>query len=73
MLFYIGPHWLLPSRSDRELAWAWWQQIIGSSYVLFTVAVLAAGVWSVRRHTDDTQVTVSTNAPRGAGISDNTG
>ncbi|WP_244881009.1 glycosyltransferase 87 family protein [Tsukamurella pseudospumae] len=73
VLFYIGPHWLLPSRSDRELAWAWWQQIIGSSYVLFTVAVLAAGAWSVRRHTDDTQVTVSTNAPRGAGISDNTG
>ncbi|WP_327143480.1 glycosyltransferase 87 family protein [Nocardia sp. NBC_01327] len=37
VMFAIGPQWLLPHDHDRELAWAWWQQIIGSSYVLFTL------------------------------------
>ncbi|MEV6070097.1 glycosyltransferase 87 family protein [Nocardia sp. NPDC052001] len=39
ILFAIGPQWLLPHDHDRELNWAWWQQIIGSSYVLFTLAL----------------------------------
>ncbi|MFB8001884.1 glycosyltransferase 87 family protein [Nocardia sp. NPDC056000] len=39
ILFAIGPQWLLPHDHDRELTWAWWQQIIGSSYVLFTLAL----------------------------------
>lgn len=70
LLFYVGPQWVLPSRHDRELSWAWWQQILGSSYVLFTVGVLAAGTYRARRHTDDAEVTVGTNGPVGAGISD---
>ncbi|BDH57700.1 hypothetical protein MTP03_26390 [Tsukamurella sp. PLM1] len=72
-LFFVGPHWLLPSRDDRELAWAWWQQIIGSGYVLFTAAVLVAGVVGVRRHRRASVVTVGTKGPLGAGISDNSG
>ncbi|MFF2552940.1 glycosyltransferase 87 family protein [Nocardia sp. NPDC058058] len=39
ILFAIGPQWLLPHDHDRELTWAWWQQIIGSSYVLFTLGL----------------------------------
>ena len=42
-VFYIGPHWLLPSRDDLELDWSWWQQIVGSSYVLLTFGLLAVG------------------------------
>ncbi|MRH92481.1 DUF2029 domain-containing protein [Nocardia sp. SYP-A9097] len=44
VLFAIGPQWLLPHGSDRELTWAWWQQIIGSSYVLFTLALFIVAV-----------------------------
>lgn len=49
VLFYLGPHWLLPARDDLELTWTWWQQIIGASYVLFTFAVIAVGALSRRR------------------------
>ncbi|MEV0707226.1 glycosyltransferase 87 family protein [Nocardia aurea] len=43
VLFLIGPQWLLPHSKDLELEWAWWQQIIGSSYVIATLVILAAG------------------------------
>ncbi|WP_336818913.1 glycosyltransferase 87 family protein [Gordonia sp. MMO-8] len=46
VMFYVGPHWLMPARDDRELTWSWWQQIIGASYVLVTFAVLAVGAWT---------------------------
>ncbi|MBF6165351.1 DUF2029 domain-containing protein [Streptomyces gardneri] len=48
VLFLIGPHWLLPHSRDRELEWSWWQQIIGSSYVLATFAVLVVAVVTYR-------------------------
>ncbi|WP_448221756.1 glycosyltransferase 87 family protein [Gordonia iterans] len=49
VLFYVGPHWLLPSRKDRELDWGWWQQLIGGLYPLFTFGVLIAGAtWALR-------------------------
>ncbi|MGY0502975.1 glycosyltransferase 87 family protein [Nocardia sp. FBN12] len=41
VMFIIGPQWVLPHSGDKELAWAWWQQIIGSSYVWATFAVIA--------------------------------
>ncbi|WP_084514695.1 glycosyltransferase 87 family protein [Nocardia acidivorans] len=44
LLFAVGPQWLLPHDHDRELTWAWWQQIIGSSYVLFTLALFVVAV-----------------------------
>ncbi|WOC13095.1 glycosyltransferase 87 family protein [Gordonia sp. MP11Mi] len=52
LMFFIGPHWLLPGSNDVELDWAWWQQIIGASYVIFTVAVLALGAWHSPRTWD---------------------
>ncbi|MEU2174050.1 glycosyltransferase 87 family protein [Nocardia sp. NPDC019219] len=48
VVFLIGPHWLLPHSRDRELEWAWWQQIIGSTYVLATFAVFAVAVFTYR-------------------------
>ncbi|WP_083863219.1 glycosyltransferase 87 family protein [Nocardia exalbida] len=48
VLFLIGPHWLLPHSRDRELEWAWWQQIIGSSYVLATFAAFLVAVFTYR-------------------------
>ncbi|MGW4717664.1 glycosyltransferase 87 family protein [Nocardia sp. NPDC004260] len=48
VLFLIGPHWLLPHSRDRELDWAWWQQIIGSNYVLATFAVFIVAVCTYR-------------------------
>ncbi len=43
VMFSVGPHWLLPHQRDREAGWALWQQLIGSSYVLVTFAILAIG------------------------------
>ncbi|MEV6274191.1 glycosyltransferase 87 family protein [Nocardia sp. NPDC051832] len=37
-LLLIGPQWHLPWQ--RELEWTWWQQLVGSSYVLAALAVL---------------------------------
>lgn len=48
VLFLIGPHWLLPHSKDRELDWDWWQQIIGSSYVLATFTVFVVAVATYR-------------------------
>ncbi len=49
VLFAIGPQWLLPHQHDLELGWAWWQQLIGSSYVLATLALFVVGVSSAYR------------------------
>jgi alpha-1,2-mannosyltransferase len=48
VLFLIGPQWLLPHQQDRELGWAWWQQIIGSSYVFATLGVFVVAVATYR-------------------------
>lgn len=44
VLFALGPQWLLPHGADRELRWALWEQLLGSSYVLFALALLTACV-----------------------------
>ncbi|WP_433196195.1 glycosyltransferase 87 family protein [Nocardia sp. CA-107356] len=54
LLFLIGPQWLLPHSKDLELGWAWWQQIIGSSYVLATLAVFVIAVAKYHPTTADT-------------------
>ncbi len=64
-LFYLGPQWWPPHEEDRELAWSWWQQILGNGYVLFTFATLVTGAFSayrVRGHNDSPPVTVDTKA-----------
>ncbi|ATL71490.1 DUF2029 domain-containing protein [Nocardia terpenica] len=48
VMFLIGPQWLLPHSDDRELRWSLWQQLVGSSYVLVTLAVLAVGALRYR-------------------------
>nr|WP_051160956.1 glycosyltransferase 87 family protein [Nocardia transvalensis] len=45
VMFFVGPHWLLPHQHDEELSWSLWEQLIGSSYVLVTFAVLAIGAF----------------------------
>ena len=44
IVFTIGPTWLLPRRNGREFGWAWWQFLLGNSYLIIGVAVLIAGV-----------------------------
>ncbi len=39
-VFAAGPQWWFPSGAGRELRWAAWEQIAGSSYVLFALVVL---------------------------------
>lgn len=39
-VFAVGPHWLLPTAGDRELGWAWWQHVVGNTYVWLGLAFL---------------------------------
>lgn len=45
LLFIASPQWWFPGTENRELHWAWWEQVIGSGYVwaalgaLITIAV----------------------------------
>jgi len=51
VIFAAAPQWWFPFGDNRESHWAAWQQIIGSSYVIFAAVVLllAATVWRSRR------------------------
>ena len=40
-VFAAAPQWWFPSGGNRELHWAAWQQVLGSSYVLLALTVLA--------------------------------
>jgi alpha-1,2-mannosyltransferase len=40
LLVYLGPQWWFPNTMDRELHWALWQKIVGSSYVYYGIALL---------------------------------
>ncbi|MGH3153302.1 MAG: glycosyltransferase 87 family protein, partial [Streptosporangiaceae bacterium] len=40
VLFAAAPQWWIGKFAGPELSWAIWQQVIGSSYVLFAVVVL---------------------------------
>jgi alpha-1,2-mannosyltransferase len=41
VVFAAAPQWWFPSGGNRELHWAWWQQLLGSSYVILALVVLA--------------------------------
>ncbi len=45
---FIAPHWLLPHSNGVEHDWAWWAQIVGSSYLVVTLAVVIAALVSPR-------------------------
>lgn len=49
VLFEVAPMWLLPHSSNRELGWAWWEQVIGDTYVIFGVVVLVLAAWFTPR------------------------
>ncbi|MFE0747994.1 glycosyltransferase 87 family protein [Gordonia sp. NPDC058843] len=42
LIFLIAPHQRIPQRYDAELSWTWWQHVVGSSYLLWGLAVLIA-------------------------------
>jgi alpha-1,2-mannosyltransferase len=50
VIFAAAPQWWFPFGDNRESHWAVWQQIVGSSYVIFAVVILllAATVWRFR-------------------------
>lgn len=48
VMFLIGPQWVLPHRADRELGWALWQQLLGSSYVLVAFGALVVAAFAYR-------------------------
>ncbi|HEX4221094.1 MAG TPA: glycosyltransferase 87 family protein [Pseudonocardiaceae bacterium] len=53
LLIYLGPQWWFPANQDRELQWAFWQQIIGSSYVYYGIVLLiTAAVMRYRPNRD---------------------
>ena len=45
LLLALSPLWWLPRSDDRELSWAPWQHVVGSSYVVFAVMLLAAAAF----------------------------
>jgi hypothetical protein len=42
VIFAAAPQWWFPDGGNRELRWAVWEQLIGSSYVIYAVIVLSA-------------------------------
>jgi alpha-1,2-mannosyltransferase len=44
LLFALSPQWWLPNGANRELHWAVWEQMLGSSYVIYAVIVLLAAL-----------------------------
>jgi alpha-1,2-mannosyltransferase len=40
IVFAVAPQWWFPSGENRELHWAAWQQVYGSSYVILAAAIL---------------------------------
>lgn len=39
---FTSPHWLLPNGNGVEHDWPWWAQVLGSSYLVVTLAVVVA-------------------------------
>jgi alpha-1,2-mannosyltransferase len=51
VIFFLAPQWWFPSGGQRELRWAVWQQIVGSSYVIFAILVLTLAARTALRAT----------------------
>ncbi len=49
-VFALGPHWLLPATGDKELAWTWWQHLIGNAYVWLAIGFLVRCAVQASRH-----------------------
>ncbi|HEV2257073.1 MAG TPA: glycosyltransferase 87 family protein [Streptosporangiaceae bacterium] len=65
VLFEVSPMWLLPhSGSAGELGWAWWEQVIGNTYVIFGAVVLVLAARFTPRHRGQPQAPSSPYAAR---------
>ena len=58
LMFALSPQWLLPNGGNRELHWAAWEQVLGSSYVIYAIIVL---LWAAFRGPRSA-------SPEGAGV-----
>jgi alpha-1,2-mannosyltransferase len=47
LMFSLAPQWWFPNGGNRELHWAIWQQVVGSSYVIYAFVVLVAAAVSL--------------------------
>jgi alpha-1,2-mannosyltransferase len=47
LVFGAAPQWWFPASAGRELRWAPWEQVVGSSYVLFAALVLLLSACAV--------------------------
>jgi alpha-1,2-mannosyltransferase len=54
-VFAAAPQWRLPHGANRELHWAAWQQVIGSSYVILAVVILLLSAVRWRGRSDQAQ------------------
>ncbi len=43
VVFVVGPYRFLPNGNDRELAWTWWQHLVGDAYAWAACALV---VWA---------------------------
>jgi len=53
LVFGAAPQWWFPASAGRELRWVPWEQVVGSSYVLFAALVLllsASAILTRREH-----------------------
>ncbi|ATD70933.1 MULTISPECIES: glycosyltransferase 87 family protein [Gordonia] len=49
VIFAYAPHQHVPQRYDAELSWAWWQHVVGSSYLLWgLIVIISLGVLAPR-------------------------
>jgi len=44
-IFAAAPQWWFPHGMNREAHWAAWQQVVGSSYVIYAVVILLLPLW----------------------------
>jgi alpha-1,2-mannosyltransferase len=59
VVVFVAGQRFLPHAEDRELAWTWWQHVLGNSYLLVGLAFL---VWSVTRRPVPVVLTVPAHA-----------
>jgi alpha-1,2-mannosyltransferase len=45
LVFALAPQWWFPNGGNLELHWAVWEQVVGSSYVIYAIGLLVAAVW----------------------------
>lgn len=59
VVIFVAGQRFLPHAEDRELAWTWWQHVLGNSYLLVGLVFL---VWSVVRRPVPVVLTVPAHA-----------